>query len=167
MKTLITILSSLFMVSAFAATNPTAPSAVASEGTLNVQVQVGAIVQITKAQDMTINQWNGATTTQTQNLCVFSNNIDGYKYTIQFSDLNGNFTLKSGTETLPYSLKFNNNDIVATTGTTTALQEQVGSDSTTCNGDTNATLEIKIPNANGVHAGRFTDTLSLIVTAPT
>lgn len=164
-KLLIALLSTLSISSTFAAINPTEPSATASSGSLDVQMRVGRVVQITGVQDWAINPWNGATTTQTQNLCVFSNNINGYKYDISFDSTSGNFRLKSGSESLPYKIKFNNNDIDLGNGVTAPLRDQPGSDSVTCNGSTNATLEIIVPQANNVHAGTFSDTLSLIVSA--
>jgi hypothetical protein len=174
MKILITLLSSLFITSAFAAVNPTGSSTTASEGTLTVQVQVGQLVQITGATDVTIPSWDGSSTTQTQNLCVFSNNTTPAKgYSIAFSDANTDFKLKSSAgDEIAYTLIFNGAEVnTNTTGTSALATQQVGSDRTNCNdapnGTTNATLAITIPAKTGLHGGTFTDTLSLIVSAPT
>ena len=96
MKILITLLSTLFITSAFAAVNPTAPTPTESQGSIDVQVQVGPLVQITNVgNDITIDQWTGGALNSslepqlTRKFCVFSNDIKtGYQYNISFSDTN-------------------------------------------------------------------------------
>lgn len=172
MKILIIILSSLFVASAFAATNPTAPAS-ESSGTANVSVEVGALVQISQVRDINITSWNGGAYSEdpqlTQQFCVFSNAsnplVNGY--TIQFSDSNQTFLLKNAAtnDTASYEINYNNQQV---TGPTT-LTNQVGSPSMSCGGVPNATLKVNIVGAasNLLRAGDYTDTLSMMVSPQT
>jgi hypothetical protein len=178
MKTLIAIFSFLFISSAFAATTCTDPGNTCA-GSVTVSVEVGPLVQLSGVQDINIRDWNGGAYSNdqrlVQNFCVFSNTAGvGGTYTIAFTDTNNNFLLKNAAnsnDVAKYQLEFISGTDTAPTTTIvtgpTTLSNQVGSASMTCNGSTNTTLKVSLlGSVNGalLHAGNYTDTLSMLVT---
>lgn len=180
-KLLITLLSTLFITSAFAAVNPTAPGE-NSSGTVAVTVEVGPLVQITQVKDISLDNWNGGIVNNDPNLtksfCVYSNTstdksgkVSGGKYSIQFNGVSGtNFWLinqQNTNDVAGYQVVFNGNAL-SSGGAGSTIHDQPGSQLINCGGDgkTNATLQIKlIGSANGktLHSGTYTETLSMLV----
>jgi hypothetical protein len=177
MKTLIALLSSLVIGSAFAATQCTEPGA-SCTGSIGVSVEVGPLVLVSNVKDIKIPDWKGGAYSDdpalAQNFCVFSNSAGtGGTYTIQFSASSG-FELVSSRNPAyktKYQLEFTSGTDVTpvtnvVTGPTT-LNNQLGSASMNCNGNQtgNTTLKINILSPDrALIAGDYTDTLTMLVT---
>ena len=169
MKTLIAALSALCFTSAMAATNPVAPSATPSQGTLAIAIEVGTVMQITGANDVNVN-WSGANDlpTITQNFCVFSNLVaQGSPYNLDITDPNGNnFSFSGNGQKIPFKMTFNNT-VLTPTGSSVTVVDQTGSASPTCGGTPNATLAIDVPAYANLTSGTYSATLNLTVSYPT
>jgi len=175
--TLPALLGALFLGTAFAAVNPTAP-AETSSGSVGVSVEVGPLVQVTQVKDISLDNWNGGIVASDPNLtksfCVYSNMSSGAggKYSIQFNGVTSgnNFWLvnqNNANDVAGYQVVFNGNTLTSG-GSGSTIHGQPASQLVNCGGDgnTNATLQIKLTGAlNGktLHSGTYTETLAMLV----
>ncbi|TNF65515.1 MAG: hypothetical protein EP298_12390 [Gammaproteobacteria bacterium] len=162
----------------FAATQGT--TGATSTGTVDISINVGEIARISNLSDFNLGNWVAGTVTDQQNVCIYTNESLG-QYTVTASSLNsqgGNFSLyDGGSNYLEYRVYWEDQagGSVGTStaswfgagssGTTSGAQSNANTTSDTCGGIDNATLLVRVLNADLTAAvdGAYSDTLTLII----
>lgn len=143
-----------------------------STGSVSISVTVPNLVRLTNLDDISLGTWSGTgDMSGSDNVCVWSTTRK-YAITATGSGTSGAFTLTNGgasPSTLAYSVEWKDTSGAASGSaltTATALTGQTSNvTSTTCGGGTNATLLVKILEANlaAAPAATYTGTLTLVI----
>jgi len=144
-----------------------------SSGTSTISVTVPALARITAIDDIAFGTWTGTgPLSSTDDVCIWTSNT-GYSITASGSGTGGAFEMTDGTNTVPYTVKWD--DVAGSSSGTSltsgsALAGQTSSaTSTNCNGGSalTATLGIDVTESSLASApvGTFTGTLTLLVAA--
>jgi len=142
-----------------------------SAGTSVVTVTIPQMVRITGIADLTIAAYTGPSTYVADDVCVYSNTATG-QYTVTMTTVEGSYSLRGttdNTKTIAYSVEWAASS-GATSGTVlgynSASATLTGSNaSVTCGGGANATLIVRVTDANvgTAPAQDYADTLTITV----
>lgn len=146
-----------------------------SEGKLDVLLELGKVIQISKLADIDFNTVTpdaNADLVASDSFCVYSNSAVGtYKITSTSTQGTGtDFAMKHGskTDTLPYTLTMNGGagKKPLTSGTISTDSFAANGTAFDCGTSTNATLEATVLAADLASrpSGSYSDTLTLLVT---
>lgn len=144
-----------------------------STGTALVTMQTQALARITDLDDIDLGTWNGTTgLSAADNICVWST-TRGYQITASGSGTAGAFTLTDGTDTIAYSVAWDDAAGAASgtaLATGTALTAQAsGATSATCQGGTTPTATVLVSvsqtdlEAATFNSAVYSGTLTLVV----
>jgi hypothetical protein len=157
-----------------AATQGTAGST--STGSIDIKVKKDARVKISGLTDLQQASWEASNgdVVLTEDFCVYSTRaLGGYKVNAQGSGSANAFALANGTDTLPYSVKWNDGGAGALAAPTVALTpnslssvfQHASTVDPGCSGGNTARLEVRVTAAQMASAvdGEYAGTLTLIV----
>lgn len=146
-----------------------------STSTVNVQIIVPAMVQVTGLTDITLGTTSTYPATGSTTMCIYSNISSpsgSYYVTATSQNTTGsNFRVKdSGTDFVTYSAYWNNatastQTTAMTSGTKSTQQTGGNSASLTCAGGTNANFNISFSGSQlaGVPAATYSDVVTIVV----
>lgn len=181
MKKILFILGLLLLpLTAFSATQGTLGSS--STGTININISIGSVVQVTQLKDITLSYTPGVDVgdlTRVVDLCIYANNTAG-SYKVTVSDANaatGNMRISTGGATpsyIPYTTQWFTNATgtgspaaTLTSGTQTATFSGASTSSRTCGNGTNNNAAIKLTfleaDLTAAKAGSYTDVVTILV----
>jgi hypothetical protein len=140
-----------------------------STGTTDISITKASLVNITGLSDIALigtagNDKVGATTA-----CVYRNSAGTYSVTATGANSNGDtaFLLSSGTDTLAYTVVFDdlNNGATALTHAGSEGTAQVAHTNATCGGGTNSSIEVTVATAayDAAPTGAYAGTLTLVI----
>lgn len=169
---LITSFISLSSMLALAATDGTLGAT--STGDLGMSLSIGNLARITDVGDLNFGSYSGAgNATLDDSVCIYTNNSAGqYKLTARGSGTSYAFTITNGSETIPYSVRWNTTN--STTGNfqvdanvQTSTLSGASTTSQVCSGVNNANFQVIITKNSilGAPAGNYSGTLTLIIDA--
>jgi hypothetical protein len=123
-------------------------------------------VGISNLNDLSFGVYDGSgDKTLEDDVCIYSNPDPSYKVTATAST--GDFGIQNGAMTIPFSVRFKSGNGAYQALTYNSPMSFSGADttSTTCNGATNATYEVKFLRADllKVPPGNYSGTLNLLV----
>ncbi|MGB5247557.1 MAG: hypothetical protein WBM54_04850 [Woeseia sp.] len=140
-----------------------------STGTLDITLGVSDAVRISNLADINLGAFAGVDAVGTSVACVFRNGTGNYQLTATGSGPLGEFRLANGTDTVDYSVRYNDANTGAQAVTSgTLLSGLTGADpvSSTCaTTGNNATVEVTVAatDAAGLPAATYAGTLTLVV----
>lgn len=162
------ILASGVVGSAYAATQGTIGAT--STGAVSISVVLGTLARITDLDDITFGTWSGTgDLSVADDVCVWVSG-GGYAITAEGSGTGNAFELTNGSETINYSVKWD--DIAgSTTGTSMTSGSQLGSQTsaattTDCSGGSmTATVQVDIAEAElgAAGSGSYNGVLTLVI----
>lgn len=124
------------------------------------------LVQVSGVSDVSLPDYApGSDLTGNTNLCVYSNTAGTYYVTL--TSTSGGFNLTDGTNTIPYSVNWEDSEVGATaiTYNMKSSRQSGDSSSTTCGGTTNANLAVTVDASDFAlkPAGSYSDTITILV----
>jgi hypothetical protein len=145
-----------------------------STGSLDINVDINDLVQVTNLDDLSLGIFNGggADLSATDTFCIYRNGVGTFDITMSGSGAASAFTLIDGTNTVPYSVDFTNIPAAATTAMTTGAllggQQNANTSSTTCSGvgdsdNVSVTVTVTSGNLASAPAGAYGGTLTMVV----
>ena len=125
-----------------------------------------ANVQITKLTDLIFGSWSGTgDLVQTDLVCIY-NTVDA-NYKISATSLAGSFQMNSGSNLLPFEVRFQGSvgGLTQLSYNTPTAFTSANTVSTACAGGTNATLKVTVTESalSAAVPGNYSGTLSLIL----
>ncbi len=139
-----------------------------STGTLDISLTVNDEVRISNLTDINLGVFGGADAVGTSSACVYRNGTGNYQITATGDGAAGAFTLTDGTNTVAYSVSYDDGSGAqgATSGVTLAGLTGADAASNTCavTGD-NATVQVTVAAADAatLPAATYAGTLTLVV----
>ena len=169
---LLTVIIFFRSIVVFAATDGTLGAT--STGDLSMSLSIPNLAKLTDVADLNFGTYSGSgNPAQDDDVCVYTNNPSGqYKVTAKGSGAAFAFTMTNGTQTIPYSVKWNtvsgtNLNFALTANTQTTTLSGANTTSQTCAGLKNANFQVTMTRAAvlSVPAGTYTAILTLIIDA--
>lgn len=139
-----------------------------STGTVDISLDVNDLVRISNLTDINLGVFAGVDAVGTSPACVYRNGTGNYNLTASGDGTAGAFTLTDGTNTVPYSVSYDDGSGAAPATSGAVLGGLTGADpaSDTC-GTTgnNGTIEVTVAAADaaGLPAATYAGTLTLLV----
>jgi len=157
--------TSLSAMSARGATD--GPLGATSTGSVDLNIAVPNLVQISMLNDVNLGSWAGANMTAFERFCVFST-TGSYNVTASSANGVGNrFYLDNAGTTLRYVVRWFDSNNVRQNLRHNQVSNVFSAVTTApdCNGVTNSRLRIRVRNnwAGAVPAGTYSDTLTLLI----
>lgn len=143
-----------------------------STGISALDAQIPVFYKITDVADLHLGIFDGSgDMEQDDDVCVYSNDLGHYKVTATGSGAANAFTLTDGTHTLPYTVKWNDEDGTngnASLTSGTPLTTQTGADQTEPDCTTlgnNANFQVTIAASAAIQrpAGDYTGTVTFVI----
>ena len=139
-----------------------------STGDLNINATVPDLILISALSDINLGTFTGtADLTGAATPCVYRNGAGTYQITISGDGAASAFTLTDGSNTVPYSVTYNDGGGATAVATTVVLTTQNNADttSTTCGGGSNATVDVTVATADlaAMPASAYAGTMTLVV----
>ena len=141
-------------------------------GTVSVEANFSNVIKVSRLDNMEFSDHSaGNDMVVSDNFCVYRRGNDGkYKVTISGDGASSAFTLSKGTNTLDYTVKFSD-DTTPSDGTdmttnTESSSEFFGStESRSCGGSDNTSIQITISDSDAVKAkaGKYTVNITILV----
>lgn len=157
--------AALFAGSAFAATQGTIGAT--STGSVDINAVIPNLIQISNLNDINLGTWSGSgDMTGNDENCVWST-TRGYNLTATGSGAANAFTITDGSNTIAYSVAWDDvdtNDQAVTSGDALAGQATDALTTNCLGGDTaNVTVTVAEADAAAAPAGSYSGTLTLVV----
>ncbi|MEO1576247.1 MAG: hypothetical protein AAFU65_14975 [Pseudomonadota bacterium] len=139
-----------------------------STGTVDITLQVNDEVRISNLTDINLGVFAGADAIGSTDACVYRNGTGFYRITASGSGAGGAFSLTDGTNSVGYSVEFDDGTGAVAMAASTPMVGRTGADpaSATCaTTGNNATVTTTVTAADGaaLPAGTYTGTLTLLV----
>jgi hypothetical protein len=139
-----------------------------STGTVDISLDVNDEVRISSLTDINLGVFAGVDAVGTSAACVYRNGTGNYNLTASGDGAAGAFTLTDGTNTVAYSVTYDDGSGVLAAATGVSLTGLTGADpaSDTCGGTgNNGTIEVTVAAAAaaGLPAATYAGTLTLLV----
>ncbi len=139
-----------------------------STGTVDITLNVNDEVRISNLADINLGVFGGADAVGSTDACVYRNGTGAYRITASGSGAAGAFTLTDGTNTVGYSVNYDDGTGALAMASATPMIGRTGADpsSATCaTTGNNATVTTTVAAADGaaLPAGTYTGTLTLLV----
>jgi hypothetical protein len=153
-------------ISAMAATDGSV--GVNSTGTVDISLSVNDEVRISNLSDINLGVFGGADAIGSTDACVYRNGTGAYRITAAGSGAGGAFSLTDGTNTVAYSVAFDDGTGAIGMGASTPMIGRTGADpaSATCattGNNATVTTTVAAVDAASLPAGTYTGTLTLLV----
>lgn len=139
-----------------------------STGTVDISLSVNDEVRISNLADIDLGIFAGADAIGSTDACVYRNGTGAYRITATGSGAGGAFSLTDGTNSVAYTVEYDDGTGALALGSSTPLIGRTGADpaSATCaTTGNNATVTTTVTAADGaaLPAGTYTGTLTLLV----
>lgn len=139
-----------------------------STGTVDINLEVNDLVRISNLTDINLGVFAGVDAVGTSNACVYRNGVDTYNLTASGDGAAGAFTLTDGSNTVVYSVTYDDGTGAATATTGVTLTGLTGADpaseicGTTGN---NGVIEVTVAAAAAaaLPSATYSGTLTLLV----
>jgi hypothetical protein len=134
-------------------------------------VTLPELIQITQLKNFMLTTWAGVGSVQrSEDFCVFRNGYGGFAITATGNnDAGGNFRLRSGSNTIPYSVQFNDggawHNAVPGSQLSNSVTGFTGVSRRNCGGSTSHTMRVTIQemDLSAARSGDYTDTITILV----
>lgn len=139
-----------------------------STGTVDITLAVNDEVRISNLADINLGVFGGADAVGTTDACVYRNGTGAYRITATGSGAASAFSLTDGTNSVGYSVEFDDGTGAVAMGASTPMIGRTGADpaSATCATTGNnavVTTTVVATDAAALPAGTYTGTLTLLV----
>ena len=139
-----------------------------STGTVDISLDVNDEVRISNLTDINLGVFAGVDAVGSSAACVYRNGTGNYNLTASGDGAAGAFTLTDGTNTVPYSVTYDDGSGAAAATAGAVLAGLTGADpaSDTCAGTgNNGTIEVTVAAADaaGLPAATYAGVLTLLV----
>ncbi len=139
-----------------------------STGTTDISVTKQSEVKISGLNDIALTVQGDGSATGSTTACIYRNGTGSYTVTASGSGAASAFALTDGNSgVMPYSVTFDDGSGAAALTKNTALTGLTNANtlSSSCNGGTNATIEVTVSTADfsSAPAGDYTGTLTLVI----
>ncbi len=160
--------ASLFLVSGGLQAATDGTQGTTSSGSADITVTKQSEVKISGLADIALDVQADGSATGSTGACIYRNGSGSYTVTANSGNGSGDFRLKDTSDNvMVYTVSFNDgtNTTALTEGTALTGQTNANTITPTCNGGSNATIEVTVSQTefNGAPAGTYTDTLTLLI----